>query len=79
MQETQETKVQSLEGNDNPLQYPSLKNPMGRGACQATQSKGHEELTMTGRLSARVCTHTHTHRNSIICSKRIRIYNYLKT
>ena len=44
MQETQETEVQSLEGNDNPLQYPSLKNPMGRGACQATQSKRSQRV-----------------------------------
>ena len=24
------------EGNDNPLQYPCLENPMDRGACWAT-------------------------------------------
>ena len=26
-------------GNDNPLQYPCLENPMDRGACQATVCK----------------------------------------
>ena len=43
MQETQETRVQSLgqedspgEGNGNPLHYYCLGNPMDRGAWQAT-------------------------------------------
>ena len=40
------------EGNGNPLQYFSLKNPIDRGAWWAT--KGHKELDMTERLS----THT---------------------
>ena len=41
MQETQEKRVHSLYrapgiGNGNPLQYSCLKNPMDRGAWQAT-------------------------------------------
>ena len=43
MQETQETQVQSLGGEDpleeengNPLQYSCLENPMGRGAWWTT-------------------------------------------
>ena len=44
MQETQETRLQSLGqeglttggGNGNPLQYSCLENPMDRGAWRAT-------------------------------------------
>ena len=36
------------EGNDNPLQYPCLENPMDRGAWQATTVHGViKELVMT--------------------------------
>ena len=36
------------EGNDNPLQYPCLENPMDRGAWQATTVHGvTKELVMT--------------------------------
>ena len=31
-------------GNDNPLQYSHLKNPMDRGAWQATQSTGSQRV-----------------------------------
>ena len=42
------------EGNGNPLQYPFLKNPMDRGAWQATVH-GITELDMTEATE-----HTHT-------------------
>ena len=32
-------------GNDNPLQYAHLRNPMDRGAWQATQSTGSQSQT----------------------------------
>ena len=59
IQETQETQVQSLGqenfpegGNGNPLCYSCLKNPMDRGAWQATYStKGCKESDTTERLS----------------------------
>ena len=41
-------------GNGNPLQYFCLKNPMDRGARQATVRKGHRELDMT---ECDACTH----------------------
>ena len=51
MQEIQETRVWSLGWEDpwkeekgNPLQYSCLKNPMERGAWQATQSKGWQRV-----------------------------------
>ena len=51
MQETQEMWVLSLGGEDpleeengNPLQYSCLKNPMDRGAWQATQSQGSQRV-----------------------------------
>ena len=39
----------SGEGNDNPLQYSCLKNPMDRGAtvCGVTKSQTTERLTHT--------------------------------
>ena len=36
VQELQEMQVRSLEEDGNPLQYSCLKNPMERGAWQAT-------------------------------------------
>ena len=35
------------EGNDNPLQYSCLGNPMDRGACQATVLGVAKESDMT--------------------------------
>ena len=35
------------EGNDNPLQYSCLGNPMDRGTWWATVCGGHRELDMT--------------------------------
>ena len=46
------------EGNDNPLQYSYLENPMNRGACQVTVH-GVAESDMTERLTY---THTYTYR-----------------
>ena len=34
-------------GNGNPLQYSCLEDPMDRGAWQAIQSMGSQELDMT--------------------------------
>ena len=34
-------------GNGNPLQYSCLENPMDKGAWQAIQSMGSQELDMT--------------------------------
>ena len=42
-------------GNGNPLQYSHLKNPMDRGAWQATVQKDCKKLDMTERLSMNAC------------------------
>ena len=34
-------------GNDNPLQYYCLENPMDRGAWRGHSAWGHKELDMT--------------------------------
>ena len=56
MQETKETRdvgwIPGLGrspggGHGNPLQYPCLENPMGRGAWQATVHWGPKELDRT--------------------------------
>ena len=39
------------EGNDNPLQYSCLGNPMDRGACQATVLGVAKESDMTQQLN----------------------------
>ena len=39
------------EGNDNPLQYSCLRNPMDRGASWATVHGVEKELDMTKGLS----------------------------
>ena len=39
------------EGNDNPLQYSCLENPMDRGTGQATVHGVPEELGTTWRLN----------------------------
>ena len=35
------------EGNDNPLQYSCLEDPMDRGAWQSTSPEGHKESDTT--------------------------------
>ena len=47
----------SGEGNDSPLQYSCLKNPMDRGAWQATAHGVAKSRTQLKRLS----THTRVH------------------
>ena len=42
-------------GNDNPLQYSHLKNPMDRGAWQATVQKDCKNLDTTEWLSVNAC------------------------
>ena len=49
------------EGNDNPLQYSCLKNPMDRGAWWATVHRVAKSQTQLKRLSMHVSAHTHTH------------------
>ena len=39
------------EGNDNPLQYPCLENPMDRGAWQAAVHGVAKESDMTWQLN----------------------------
>ena len=39
------------EGNDNPLQYSCLENPMNRGVWQATVHRDAKELDTTQRLN----------------------------
>ena len=65
MQETQETQLLSLHGEDpleeggghgNPLQYSCLEDPMDRGAWQATVHGVAKSSTWLKRLSMR--THT---------------------
>ena len=62
MQETQETWVQSpgqeesREGeNGNPLQYSCLKNPMDRGAWQATVQRVTESQTHKAKKHSLIC------------------------
>ena len=43
------------EGNGNPLQYSSLENPLGRGACRL-QSMGSQESDMTWQLNHQTTT-----------------------
>ena len=44
------------QGNDNPLQYSCLGNPMDRGACGGLQSRGLKELDTPGRLGSHART-----------------------
>ena len=46
------------EGNDNPLQYSCLENPMDQGAWWATVHGVTKESDRTEQLTH---THTHTH------------------
>ena len=39
------------EGNENPLQYSCLGNPMDRGAWRAAVHGGHRELDTTWQLN----------------------------
>ena len=50
------------EGNDNPLQYSSLENPMDRKAWQAIV---HGVAKSPTQLSTHTHTHTHTHTDVI--------------
>ena len=58
----------SGEGNGNPLQYSSLRNPIDRGAWWATVHGVTKEsdTTATKQMCTCVCmnihTHTHTHK-----------------
>ena len=51
VQELQEMQVRSLEEDGNPLQYSCLKNPMERGAWQATVRRVTKSQTQLKRLS----------------------------
>ena len=52
------------EGNDNPLQYPCLENPMDREAWQAYIQQGHKESDMTEHTPIPYpLTHVHIFRN----------------
>ena len=63
MQETQETRLQSLGqgglttggGNGNPLQYSCLENPMDRGAWRATVRGVAKSWTEMTQLSMHAC------------------------
>ena len=46
------------EGNDNPLQYSSLENPMDREAWQATVHGVTKESDMTERLNNNMALQT---------------------
>ena len=48
-------------GNDNPLKYSYLGNPMDRGAWQATVHRVAQNWIQLKWLSTRVCTYTHAH------------------
>ena len=48
------------EGNNNPLQYSCLENPMDRGAWPATVHQVAKELNTTEQL-----THTHTRKDTL--------------
>ena len=54
-------------GNDNPLQYSCLKNPMDRGAWQTIVWRATKSQMWQDTQSALICqftyahTHTHTH------------------
>jgi len=76
-----ETWVQSLgwedspgEGNGNPLQYSYLKNPMYRGAWQATVHRVTKSQTWLKRLSK----HAYTMHSDILCFiYSILLYSFL--
>ena len=46
------------EGNDNPLQYPCLENPMDRGAWQASAHSVAKSQTWLKWFNMYTCTHT---------------------
>ena len=47
------------EGNDNPLQFSCLENPMNRGAWWATVHGITKESDMTKRLRTHTCIQFH--------------------
>ena len=47
------------EGNGNPFQYPCLKNPMDKGASQATIHRFTQSRTQLKQLSMRGCIEYH--------------------
>ena len=48
-------------GNDEPVQYSCLENPMDRGAWEATVYRVAESCMLSSYARARAHTHTHTH------------------
>ena len=51
-------------GNDNPLLYSCLEDPLERGAWQTAvhgAAKDMDTNAATKHITSRVCTHTHTH------------------
>ena len=47
------------EGNDNPLQYPCLGNPMNRGAWQETYHQNRIFFSLTGDMRAVLSCFSH--------------------
>ena len=70
-------------GNGNPLQYSCLKNPMDRGACQATQSKGSQRVKHDCASSTHTQQRTYSNRReqilAICCWDGTTLTSYLRT
>ena len=49
-------------GHRNPLQYSCLKNPMDRGAWQATVHRVTQSKTCLKQLSTHACMHIHVYK-----------------
>ena len=52
-------------GHGNPLQYSSMKNPMDRGAWQATVIEDHKELDMI-EATEHACKHPYINMVSVL-------------
>ena len=65
------------EGNGNSLKYSCLEKSHGQRRLVAYSPKGHKELDMIEQLSThtRACVHTHTHKDYLISSFNLYIWN----
>ena len=70
-------------GNDNPLQYSCLKNPMDRGAWQTIVWRDTKSQMWQDTQSALICqftyAHTHTHTHTHTCSSAVSNLSYTHT
>ena len=68
------------EGNDNPLQYPCLENPMDRGAWQAPAHRVAKSQTALKQFNMHTCTHTDESNQIVshLCLRVMREWTKLK-